>query len=192
MVALTCHEAVPGHHLQITLTVEMATFPKWRRNIEDRNYYQAPGRTGLNTAYIEGWGLYSEYLGEELRLYKDDYSLFGRLSMEVWRACRLVVDTGMHALGWSKQQAVDFMAQNTALSAHNIDTEVNRYITWPGQACAYKIGELKIKELRDYATKALGEKFDVRKFHDFVLGTGPVPLTLLKEEVEKFVASHKT
>jgi len=191
MVALACHEAVPGHHLQLALTVEMSTLPKWRRNLEDRNYYQAPGRTGMHSAYIEGWGLYSEYLGEELHLYKDDYALFGRLSMEICRACRLVVDTGIHALGWTREQAIDFMMQNSALSFHNVEAEVNRYITWPGQACAYKIGEIKIRELRELASQELGENFSLRIFHDVVLSTGPVPLNLLKTVVQKFIDKNK-
>jgi len=187
MAALVCHEAVPGHHLQLSLMIEMSSLPKWRRNMEDRNYYQAPGRSGMNTSYVEGWGLYAEYLGEELGIYKDNYDLFGRLSMEIFRACRLVVDTGIHALGWTREEAINFMLENTALGAHNIDSEINRYITWPGQACAYKIGELKIRELRELAQKQLGEKFDVRKFHDFVLTTGPVPLSLLHDEILLFI-----
>jgi uncharacterized protein (DUF885 family) len=174
--ALTLHEAVPGHHLQIALAKELEGIPAFRRY-------------GYVNAFGEGWGLYSEHLGLEAGFYTDPYSNFGRLSYEMWRACRLVVDTGIHAMGWSRQQAIDFMAGNTALSLHEVTTEVDRYISWPGQALAYKMGELKIRELRAKAEKALGSRFDVRAFHDAVLANGSVPLDVLEEQIDAFIAS---
>lgn len=176
--ALSLHEAVPGHHLQIAIAQELIDVPTFRRF---RGF----------TAFVEGWGLYSERLGLEVGFYQDPYSDFGRLTYEMWRATRLVVDTGMHYFGWSRQQAIDFMAANTALSIHNITTEVDRYISWPGQAVAYKTGELKIRELRAYATKELGAKFDVREFHDVVLWSGAVPLDILDANVKAWVAKKK-
>ena len=139
-------------------------------------------------AFGEGWGLYAEKLGEELGVYHTPYQRFGRLTYEMWRACRLVVDTGMHSQGWSRQQALDFLAANTALSTHEIRTEVDRYIAWPGQALAYKVGELKILELRARAEAALGERFDIRAFHDAVLANGGVTLPVLERKVEAFIA----
>jgi uncharacterized protein (DUF885 family) len=171
--ALSLHEAVPGHHLQIALQQEL-DLPKFRRF------------AGF-TVFVEGWGLYSERLGLETGFYQDPYSDFGRLSYEMWRACRLVVDTGIHHFGWTRKQAIDFMAENTALSLHNIEAEVDRYISWPGQAVAYKTGELKIRELRARAEKELGAKFDVREFHDVVLGSGAVPLNVLEENVKSYI-----
>ncbi len=176
--ALTLHEAVPGHHLQIAIAQEL-TLPNFRKY-------------GGFTAFTEGWGLYAESLGLDIGFYDDPYSNFGRLSYEMWRACRLVVDTGMHAKGWSKQQAIDFMAENSALSMHNIEAEVNRYITWPGQALAYKIGELKMKELRARAAKTLGEDFDLRRFHDALLENGGVPLTVLEAKIDRWIEAEKT
>ena len=172
--ALTAHEAVPGHHNQIALQQEME-LPKFRRYL-----------AGF-TAYTEGWGLYSEHLGIELGLYDTPEKNMGRLSYEMWRACRLVVDTGLHAKGWTKAQAVTFMRDNTALTDANIEAEVNRYISWPGQALGYKLGELKLKELRAKAEAALGPKFDLRGFHDAVLASGAVPLDVLEANVREWV-----
>ncbi len=174
--ALTLHEAVPGHHLQIALAKELEGLPAFRRY-------------GYVNAFGEGWGLYAERLGLEAGFYGDPYSNFGRLTYEMWRACRLVVDTGLHARGWSRSRAFELLAANTALSRHEITTEVDRYISWPGQALAYKMGELKIRELRSRAEKALGEAFDVRAFHDAVLGDGAVPLTVLEERIDAFIAA---
>jgi uncharacterized protein (DUF885 family) len=172
--ALTFHEAVPGHHLQIALQKELRGLPDFRRFV----YVDAFG---------EGWGLYSEWLGLEAGFYKDPYSNFGRLSYEMWRACRLAVDTGIHAMGWSRQRAIDYLAANTALSHHEIETEVDRYISWPGQALSYKMGEMKIKELRRAAEAALGPRFDVRDFHDAVLRNGTVTLPVLERQVRAYI-----
>jgi uncharacterized protein (DUF885 family) len=176
--SLTLHEAVPGHHLQGALTKELEGLPAFRRY----SYVNAFG---------EGWGLYSERLGIEAGFYKDPYSDFGRLSYEMWRACRLVVDTGLHAMGWTRQRATSYMAERTALSRHEITTEVDRYISWPGQALAYKMGELKIRELRARAEKVLGTRFDVRAFHDAVLANGSVPLDVLERQIDEFIASRQ-
>jgi uncharacterized protein (DUF885 family) len=176
--ALTSHEAVPGHHNQIALQQELDTQP-WRRY------------TTFFTAFVEGWGLYSEHLGIEMGIYDTPEKDMGRLSYEMWRACRLVVDTGIHSKGWTKEQAVAFMKENTALTAANIDAEVNRYISNPGQALAYKLGELKLRELRAKAEKELGPKFDVRRFHDAVLGQGPVPLDALEAQIDAWMVAEK-
>ena len=174
MEALTLHEAVPGHHLQISIQKELEDVPWFRQN---PSY----------TAFVEGWGLYSESLGEEMGFYQDPYSKFGQLTYEMWRAIRLVVDTGMHYLGWSRQQAIDFFKANAGKSEHDIVVEIDRYIVWPGQALAYKIGELKIKELRAYAEEKLAEEFDIRAFHDEVLGKGAVPLKVLDSNIRAWV-----
>jgi uncharacterized protein (DUF885 family) len=172
--ALTLHEAVPGHHLQISLSRELTGLPDFRR-------------FSYLSAFGEGWGLYSERLGLEAGFYTDPYSNFGRLTYEMWRACRLVVDTGIHSMGWTRQQALDYMASHTALPLHEVETETDRYISWPGQALAYKMGELKIRELRARAEKALGDRFDLRAFHDVVLGSGSIPLGVLEENVDRFI-----
>jgi len=176
--ALTLHEAVPGHHLQISLAAEMKELPEVRRS----TYISAFG---------EGWGLYSEFLGLEVGIYDDPYDNFGRLSYEMWRACRLVVDTGMHVFGWSRDKALAYMLENTALSEHNVRTEIDRYISWPGQALSYKIGEIKIKELRAKAESELGEKFDLRAFHDAILENGSIPLFILEQKINAFIAKQK-
>ncbi|MEO0367970.1 MAG: DUF885 domain-containing protein [Pseudomonadota bacterium] len=165
--ALSLHEAVPGHHLQIALAQEL-DLPEFRKY-------------GRQTVFIEGWGLYAERLGLEVGFYDTPYTNFGRLSYEMWRACRLVVDTGLHSKGWSRQQAIDYMAENSGLSMNNIVSEVDRYISWPGQALAYKIGELNIRELRQIGEQRLGEDFDVRKFHDQILENGSLPLSVLEQ-----------
>ena len=172
--ALTLHEAVPGHHLQIALSQELSNLPYFRRNISV-------------TAFTEGWGLYSEFLGEEMGMYRDPYELFGRYSYEMWRACRLVADTGIHWLGWDIEQARRCFTDNSALSEHNIQTELERYISWPGQALAYKVGELRFRQLRSEAEQALGERFDIRQFHDTLLLGGPLPLDIVEVRVRDWV-----
>lgn len=176
--ALTLHEAVPGHHLQIALAKELEGLPPFRRF----TYISAFG---------EGWGLYAEWLGLEAGFYTDPYRNFGRLTYAMWRAVRLVVDTGLHTKGWTRQQAIDYLASNTALSIHECTTETDRYISWPGQALAYKMGERKIRELRGRAEQALGPRFDVRRFHDAVLANGSVPLPTLEQVIDAFIAGDR-
>jgi len=177
--ALTAHEAVPGHHLQMSLNNELPkTIPKFRRNL-------------YLSAFGEGWGLYSEYLVDEMNIYTTPYEKFGQLTYEMWRACRLVVDTGVHALGWTREQMLDYMASNTALSMHEVTTETDRYISWPGQALSYKMGEIKIRELRELAEKELGAKFDIRQFHEIILEEGTVTLSILGKRVLDYIEKAK-
>ncbi|MCP4974694.1 MAG: DUF885 domain-containing protein [Maribacter sp.] len=177
--SLTVHEAVPGHHLQGALNLELGdSIPQFRKDL-------------YLSAYGEGWGLYTEFLAEEMGMYTTPYEHFGKLTYEMWRACRLVVDTGIHAKGWTREQVVDFMASNTALSLHEINTETDRYISWPGQALAYKIGELKIRELRKKAENELESKFDIREFHEIVLGQGTVTLSILEERINDYIEKTK-
>jgi uncharacterized protein (DUF885 family) len=178
LAALTAHEAVPGHHQQIALSQELTGIPDFRRAF----YPHALG---------EGWGLYAEKLGIEFGIYKTPYDHFGRLSYEMWRACRLVIDTGIHAMGWTREQALSYLADNTALSLHNVRTEVDRYISWPGQALAYKMGELKILELKERARRELGPAFDVREFHDVVLVDGGMTLDILERRVDAWIRRTK-
>jgi len=172
--ALTLHEAVPGHHLQNALAQELGDQPDFRRN----DYI---------SAYGEGWALYAEKLGIEMGIYETPYQDFGRLTYEMWRACRLVIDTGVHTKGWSRKQAQDYLVSNTALSIHEITTEIDRYISWPAQALSYKLGEYTIWQLRHEAEARLGAEFDLRDFHDFILALGSVPLDILKGEVGRWI-----
>lgn len=172
--ALTLHECEPGHSFQLAVQAEQKALPRFRRNV----YFSGAG---------EGWGLYSEWLGNELGIYRTPYEKFGQLSYEMWRAARLVIDTGIHRYGWSRQQAVDYLASHTALSQHEVETEVDRYISWPGQALAYKLGELTIRRLRGEAEQALGPRFDERAFHDRILALGSVPLSVMDEQMREFI-----
>lgn len=177
--ALTLHEAVPGHHLQISLGNELGeSFPKFRREL-------------YLSAYGEGWGLYAEFLGNDMGIYETPYENFGKYTYEMWRACRLVVDTGIHIKNWTREQAVDYLKSNTALSIHEVNTEIDRYISWPGQALSYKIGELKIRELRKKAEKELGPKFDIREFHEIILAEGTVTLSILEKRVLNYIQKTK-
>jgi uncharacterized protein (DUF885 family) len=172
------HEGVPGHHLQIALSQERYDLPKFRR-ADDIN------------AFVEGWALYSEHLAVEMGIYRTPYEDFGRLSLEMWRACRLVVDPGMHAMGWSRERAVAYLKDNTALSHGTIDREIDRYIGWPAQALGYKIGEIRMRALRARAEAALGAKFDVREFHDAILVDGPMPLDILEKQIDRWIKTKQ-
>ena len=179
MEVLSVHEAVPGHHLQVALQMELGDLPNFRRYLDF-------------TVFTEGWGLYSERLGYDMGLYTDPYSRFGQLTYDMWRAVRLVVDTGMHHKGWTRQQAIDYFVANAAKSEEDITNEIDRYISWPGQALAYKIGQLKIIELREQAETTLGEKFDIRSFHDMVLGSGSIPLNVLEQNVNQWISTQQS
>jgi uncharacterized protein (DUF885 family) len=178
MEALTLHEAVPGHHVQVALAQELTALPEFRKN-------------SSYTAFVEGWALYAESLGDEMGFYKDAYSKFGQLTYEMWRAVRLVVDTGLHSMGWTRQQAIDFFLANSAKTEQDIIVEVDRYIVWPGQALGYKMGQLKLRELRENAERELGPRFNVRAFHDTVLGQGAVPLDVLETRVRAWVGEAR-
>ena len=178
MEALALHEAVPGHHLQLAIADEIDGLPEFRKY-------------GRYTGYVEGWGLYSESLGEEMGFYVDPYSKFGQLTYEIWRAIRLVVDTGLHAKGWSRKQAIDFFKANAGKAEHDIVVEIDRYIVWPGQALAYKLGELKIKQLRARASSKLKDDFDIRLFHDEILWNGALPLSILEKRIDNWISDQK-
>ena len=173
--ATSYHEGIPGHHLQIAIAQELEGLPDFRK-------------TAFVTAYSEGWGLYTEWLGTKMGIYRTPYEDFGRLSFEMWRAARLVIDTGIHHYGWSRQQAIDYLAGHTALAQHDVETEVDRYISWPGQALAYKLGEMTLRRMRAKAEATLGDKFDQRPFHDLILNLGSVPLPVLEAELDAFIA----
>lgn len=176
--ALVCHEGIPGHHMQLAIMQELKNIPKFRK-------------FGGYTAYTEGWGLYSEFLPKEMGFYADPYSDFGRLAMELWRACRLVVDTGIHYKKWTREQAIDYLAKNTPNPRGDVVKAIERYIVMPGQATAYKIGMMKIQQLREKAKMALGDKFDIREYHEVVLRDGAVPLSILEDNVNDWIASKK-
>jgi uncharacterized protein (DUF885 family) len=176
MEALAFHEGIPGHHMQIAIAQELEGVPLFRKY-------------GRYTAYSEGWGLYSEFLPKEMGFYKDPYSDFGRLAMELWRACRLVVDTGMHDKKWTREEAIEYLQENTPNPDGDITKAIERYIVMPGQATAYMIGKIKILELREQAKEALGEAFDIREFHDVVIASGPVPLSVMEARVNAYIAA---
>ncbi len=178
MESLAIHEAVPGHHLQLAIAQEQENVPEFRTML-------------MFTAFVEGWGLYSESLGPELGMYQDPYSRYGQLTYEIWRAIRLVVDTGLHQMGWTRDQAIDYFRENSSMSEQDVVVEIDRYIAWPGQALAYKIGELKIQELRKKAEESLKDQFDIRSFHDVVLGSGTVPLSVLEDNIVRWLADQK-
>ena len=186
MVVLSLHEASPGHHFQISFSLQ-EDIPRFRKEIDFRKVYGVPFMLPMYTSYIEGWALYCEYLGLEMGAYRTPYDLFGRYSDEILRACRLVVDPGLHVFGWTRDKAVTYMKDNTCLPLDEIEEEVDRYITWPGQACAYKVGEIKIRELRRLAEETLGDKFCIKAFHEVVLKIGAVPLDMLEKVVREWI-----
>ncbi|XP_025077540.1 uncharacterized protein LOC112554138 isoform X1 [Pomacea canaliculata] len=191
LMSLVLHETIPGHHLQSIYSLA-TRLPPYRAFIEDSNYYRMPATFPINTAHIEGWGLYAEFLGEEMGVYTDDYMLMGRYSDEIFRAVRLVVDTGLHYFGWERERAIEFIVNNTAESRHSAQVETDRYLTWPGQATAYKIGEIKLKDLRTSARTALGNNFDIRDFHSLILDNGVMSLDLLEQLVNEWISSRLT
>jgi uncharacterized protein (DUF885 family) len=177
MEALTLHEAVPGHHLQIALAQEVEEAPEFQKHAE-------------TTAFVEGWALYAESLGPDLGLYSDPYSRFGQLTYEMWRAIRLVLDTGIHSMGWSRERAIRYFLDNAGKTEHDVVVEVDRYIVWPGQALAYKVGQLKIREIRSRAEARLGSRFDIRRFHDALLARGALPLTMLEARMTAWIEAE--
>jgi len=179
MESLYLHEAVPGHHFQVALTLELTNLPRFRQ-------------FGSATAYSEGWGLYAESLGKGLGAYTDPYQYFGKLNAELWRSIRLVVDTGFHYFGWTREEVLDYMYANSPVSEASAVSEAERFMAIPSQALAYKIGQLKIQELRDRAELALGDEFDIREFHAQVLGTGRVPLSVLEAQIDRWIGSSQT
>jgi len=191
LVALTLHEAVPGHHTQESFSLQN-DLPMFRLITEYRYYTSVPFNWLFFTSYGEGWALYAEYLGEEMEMYSTPYEKFGRYASEIHRAVRLVVDTGMHMFNMSRDDAVQYMKDNTVLSDESVENEINRYISFPGQACAYKIGELKLKELRTFSQKELGSNFDVRDFHNVILTLGNSPISAVEEQVKSWVAKVKS
>ena len=188
-LALALHEMIPGHHLQSDVFLQKNDMPNFRRFKESGNYIMVPCRFPMYAALTEGWALYAESLGEELGLYKNSYELLGRLYSEIFRAARLVVDTGIHAFHWQRKQAINYMIEVVGMEVNIASSEIDRYITWPGQACSYKIGELKIKEFRDMSSKALGESFDIKEFHDVILHTGEVPFEFIDRNIRLYIKS---
>ena len=191
MPSLTLHEANPGHHMQASHALHLS-IPSFRKKIDFRNLYSAPMLFPVYTAYSEGWAMYAEDLGVEMNVYETQYEMVGKLTDEMYRACRLVVDTGLHYFGWSKEKAMEYMSTNCMMPLHKIENEVNRYITWPGQACGYKIGQMKMKELRARAEKQLGPEFDIKEFHDTILNMPSVPLRLLDKHVDQWIKEKRS
>ncbi|KAL3848600.1 hypothetical protein ACJMK2_019449 [Sinanodonta woodiana] len=189
MMALSLHEANPGHHMQHSYSM-YASLPDFRKN-SVMSFYNVPNWIPFYSAYKEGWGLYSEYLGEEMGLYKDDYEMMGRYSYEIFRAVRLIVDTGIHYYGWSRDIAIEYMTNYTGMGPGNAANEIDRYITWPGQACAYKLGEIKIKQLRKMAELHLGDQFDIKEFHSVILENGGMPMNVLEKVVTSWLHEKK-
>ena len=189
MLSLSLHEVNPGHHTQ-SCYAQQLPLPRFRKKIDYRNIYSSPMLFPVYTAYCEGWAMYAEDLGIEMGVYSTPYEVFGKLTDEMYRACRLVVDTGLHYFGWSKERAIDYMAENCMMTTHKIENEIDRYITWPGQACSYKIGQMKIQELRKLVEHELGSQFDIRVFHDMILNMSSVPLNILDKHIKKWIESQ--